>query len=74
MFSAYNHVPHMSNSIFTDGFALFPQVDVRATGIYWCSVCKTPAQFTKEQDLPECRNKCGRGRWELVKAAEEQPK
>jgi hypothetical protein len=36
----------MSNSIFTDGFALFPQVDVRATGIYWCSVCKTPASYS----------------------------
>ncbi len=41
------------------------------SGIYWCSVCKTPVAFTKEQDLPECKNKCGRGRWELVKAAEE---
>ncbi len=41
-----------------------------ATGIYWCSVCKTPATFTKDQELPPCRNKCGRGRWELVKPAE----
>jgi hypothetical protein len=43
MFSAYNHVLHMSNSIFTDGLALFQQMDVPATGVCWCSVCKTPA-------------------------------
>ena len=47
-----------------------PGSQAPATGIYWCSVCKTPAAFTKDQALPECRNKCGRGRWELVK---EQP-
>ncbi len=39
-------------------------------GIYWCSVCKLPARFEKDQELPECRNKCGRGRWELVKSEE----
>lgn len=39
-------------------------------GIYWCSVCKLPARFEKDQELPECRNKCGRGRWELVKTEE----
>jgi hypothetical protein len=44
-----------------------------STGIYWCSVCKTPTTFERDQALPECRNKCGRGRWELVRAAEEQP-
>jgi len=38
-----------------------PGTKAPSTGIYWCSVCKTPAQFTKDQDLPECRNKCGRG-------------
>jgi len=48
-----------------------PGTKAPVTGVYWCSVCKTPAQFTKDQDLPECRYKCGRGRWELVKAAEE---
>jgi hypothetical protein len=46
MFSAYNHVLHMSNSIFADGLALFPRIDVRAAGIYWCSVCKTPAGYS----------------------------
>ena len=40
------------------------------SGIYWCSVCKLPATFSKDQTLPPCKNKCGRGRWELVKAAE----
>ena len=42
------------------------------TGIYWCSVCKTPSAFAQDDTLPECRNKCGRGRWELVQV-EEQP-
>ena len=48
-----------------------PGATVPVTGIYWCSVCKTPAAFTKDQDLPACKNKCGRGRWELVKTSEE---
>jgi hypothetical protein len=39
-------------------------------GIYWCSVCKLPAAFEKEQELPECKNKCGRGSWELVQSKE----
>jgi hypothetical protein len=43
MFSAYNHVLHMSNSTFADGLALFPQMYVRAAGVYRCSDCKTPA-------------------------------
>lgn len=51
-----------------------PGTSAPATGIYWCSVCKLPASFTKEQTLPECKNKCGRGRWELVRPAEEAPK
>lgn len=37
------------------------------SGIYWCSVCKLPARFEKGQELPVCKNKCGRGSWELVK-------
>lgn len=36
------------------------------TGIYWCTVCKTPQRFTAGQEFPECRNLCGRGLWELV--------
>ena len=35
------------------------------TGIYWCSVCKTPAQFKAGEVLPVCKNLCGRGRWVL---------
>ena len=37
-----------------------PGATVPATGIYWCSVCKLPAQFTAGQQFPECRNMCGR--------------
>jgi hypothetical protein len=44
-----------------------PGTKAPVTGIYWCSVCKLPARFEKGQELPECRNKCGRGRWELVR-------
>jgi hypothetical protein len=40
------------------------------TGIYWCSVCKTPAQFKAGENLPTCKNLCGRGKWEFVKEAE----
>ena len=40
------------------------------TGIYWCSVCKTPARFTAGETLPECPNFCGRGLWELVEKEE----
>ena len=39
-------------------------------GIYWCSVCKTPVQFKAGDTLPTCKNKCGRGHWEFVRAAE----
>ena len=38
------------------------------TGIYWCSVCKLPAQFKKDEKLPSCKNLCGRGKWEFVRA------
>ncbi len=38
------------------------------TGIYWCSVCKLPGQFSAGQVLPECRNKCGRGGWDFIQA------
>lgn len=50
-----------------------PGTPAPATGIYWCSVCKLPATFSKDQTLPVCRNKCGRGRWELVKTSAEPP-
>ena len=48
-----------------------PGTKVPVTGIYWCTVCKTPEQFQEGQEFTECRNMCGRGLWELV---EEQPK
>jgi hypothetical protein len=40
------------------------------TGIYWCSVCKTPAKFQEGDTLPACKNLCGRGHWEFVKVLE----
>ncbi len=43
-----------------------PGTTVPATGIYWCTVCKTPESFTAGQEFPECRNMCGRGMWHLV--------
>ncbi len=43
-----------------------PGSNVPATGIYWCTVCKTPEQFTEGQQFPECKNMCGRGNWEKV--------
>lgn len=42
------------------------------TGTYWCTVCKLPAKFEAGVVLPECQNMCGRGMWQLVKAAEEK--
>ena len=44
-----------------------PGTAAPASGVYWCSVCKLPAHFTAGQALPMCRNKCGRGNWELVR-------
>ena len=43
-----------------------PGDTVPATGIYWCTVCKTPKQFTAGEKFPECPNMCGRGLWHLV--------
>lgn len=45
-----------------------PGIEAPQTGIYWCSVCKLPGQFEAGQILPECRNKCGRGGWDFVRA------
>jgi hypothetical protein len=44
-----------------------PGTQAPQSGYYWCSVCKTPAQFEVGQTLPMCKNKCGRGQWEFVK-------
>jgi len=43
-----------------------PGAIVPVTGIYWCSVCKTPQRFEAKQEFPKCPNMCGRGHWELV--------
>jgi hypothetical protein len=43
-----------------------PGTTVPATGIYWCTVCKLPEQFTAGQTFPECTNLCGKGLWQLV--------
>ncbi len=45
-----------------------PGAKVPVTGIYWCSVCKAPARFRENDEFPECKNMCGRGRWELVRS------
>ncbi len=47
-----------------------PGANAPENGIYWCSVCKTPERFEAGQKLPECKNMCGRGRWELVQKDE----
>jgi hypothetical protein len=44
--------------------------EVPETGVYWCTVCKKPARFEKGKLFPECKNLCGRGYWQLVKAGE----
>ena len=49
-----------------------PGATVPETGIYWCSVCKTPASFNKGQEFPECRNMCGRGHWEKAPEHKEE--
>ena len=43
-----------------------PGAIVPVTGIYWCTVCKSPERFTAGQPFPECTNLCGRGLWKLV--------
>jgi hypothetical protein len=43
-----------------------PGSTVPTSGIYWCSVCKTPERFAAGQQFPQCKNMCGRGAWQLV--------
>jgi hypothetical protein len=43
-----------------------PGTKAEKSGIYWCSVCKTPAKFEAGAELPQCKNLCGRGKWEFV--------
>lgn len=45
-----------------------PGTPAPQTGIYWCTVCKMPAEFKQGEQLPQCKNLCGRGNWEFVKA------
>ncbi len=52
--------------------SLKPGTQAPKSGYYWCSVCKTPAYFDANQVLPVCKNKCGRGSWEFVRAAEKK--
>jgi hypothetical protein len=47
-----------------------PGTPAPQSGVYWCSVCKTPVQFKQSDVLPACKNLCGRGSWECVKALE----
>jgi hypothetical protein len=42
---------------------------VPQSGIYWCTVCKTPASFKEGEIFPQCRNLCGKGYWEFVEKA-----
>ena len=48
-----------------------PGTEVPANGVYWCTVCKKPLRFEQGQKFPECKNLCGRGYWQLVKASGE---
>jgi hypothetical protein len=50
-----------------------PGANAPAEGIYWCTVCKLPERFKAGQQLPECKNMCGRGRWQLVEKPEAEP-
>ena len=45
-----------------------PGTPAPQSGIYWFSVCKLPVQFKEGQPLPTCKNLCGRGKWEFVRA------
>ena len=50
-----------------------PGTEVQTTGIYWCTVCKTPARFAVGQQFPVCKNMCGRGNWHFVEAQAQTP-
>lgn len=43
-----------------------PGTTVTETGIYWCTVCKSPQSFNTGDHFPPCKNLCGRGNWEKV--------
>jgi hypothetical protein len=44
--------------------------EVPESAIYWCTVCMTPDRFEKGRPFPDCRNLCGKCRWELVEKDE----
>ena len=48
-----------------------PGTPAPQNGIYWCSVCKVPVKFEEGENLPTCKNLCGRGKWEFVKEVKE---
>jgi len=50
-----------------------PGSTVPDTGIYWCTVCKSPELLDAGQPFPECKNMCGRGYWQLVEKSEREP-
>ena len=50
-----------------------PGTKVETTGIYWCTVCKSPARFNEGDSFPTCKNLCGRGNWHLVEAQPRPP-
>lgn len=51
-----------------------PGADVEVTGIYWCTVCKTPAAFDQGTVFPTCPNLCSKCRWHLVKSSQAEEK
>ena len=51
-----------------------PGNTVPDTGIYWCTVCKSPELLTAGEPFPECKNMCGRGYWQLVEKSEQDPR
>jgi hypothetical protein len=44
--------------------------EVLDSGIYWCTVCMTPERFEGGTTFRDCRNLCGKCRWELVEKDE----
>ena len=44
--------------------------EVPESGIYWCTVCMTPARFQKSETFKDCQNLCGKCVWELVEKDE----
>lgn len=47
-----------------------PGTVVETAGIYWCTVCKTPASFELGKTFPACPNMCSKCHWHMVKAAD----